>query len=273
MADAMFGNVFPMTTQRALRDQRELNTLVRRDPIALDAMIATEAPRVPWDVFDTRFTWKQGEHVALVGPTNSGKTTLLISILGKRTYIAVAATKPRDSTMDYLISHGYRRYERWPAVPPRKSPKRVIWPDATSIDSDREQKATFQDMFGQVYREGGWALVCDEGYVMAEMLGLKREMRQIWTQGRSLGVSFCVATQRPRWVPLEMYDQSTHLFFWQNNDQRSLDTLGDINKRSSTLVKEIIVNLEQYQVLYVNTRTGQMMRTRPPAPSFDTTGR
>jgi hypothetical protein len=95
----------------------------------------------------------------------------------------------------------------------------------------------------------------------------------VWTQGRSLGISHIVATQRPRWVPLEMYDQSKHLFFWQNGDQRSLDVLGDINRRSSALVKEIIMNLEPYQVLYVNSRTGDMMRTRPPAPSFDTTGR
>jgi len=275
-------NVFPMTgssafraptTQRDIRDRQQLGTLARRDPDALQAMVATEAPRVPWDVFYDRFNWQQGEHVALVGPTEAGKTSLLIRILEKRTFVAVTATKPRDSTMDHLISHGYQRFEKWESVSPTKVPRRVIWPDATSIDSEVEQRRVFRDMFAKIYREGGWALVNDEGYVMAEMLKLKPEMRAMWTQGRSLGISFCVATQRPRWVPLEMYDQSKHLFFWQNNDQRSLDTLGDINRRSSALVKEIIVHLEQYQVLYVNARSGEMMRTRPPAPGFDTTGR
>lgn len=125
-------------------------------------------------------------------------------------------------------------------------------------------------MYARAYREGNWALVIDEGYMMAKHLGLQREMVQVWTQGRSLGVSHVVATQRPRWVPLEMYDQSTHLFFWLNRDERSLETLGDINRTSSALVRELIGNLDQYQVLYINRITGDMVRTTPPRPNFNT---
>jgi hypothetical protein len=86
-------------------------------------------------------------------------------------------------------------------------------------------------------------------------------------QGRALGLSLVAATQRPKFVPLEVYDQSTHLFFWRDNDENNLRRLAEINANNSRLLKFIIPNLERYQVLYVNTRTGDMARTRAPAPN------
>jgi len=79
------------------------------------------------------FDWRQSEHVALIGPNGQGKTTLLISILPKRTYVAVLVTKPRDETIDKLIASGYDEYREWLDVDPDKSPRRVIWPDANLI--------------------------------------------------------------------------------------------------------------------------------------------
>lgn len=237
-----------------------------------DAAIASVAPRIPWQDFIRKLDWNQGEHVALIGPTGSGKTSLLIALLPRRDFVAVAATKPADSTMDYLISHGYERFERWEAVPAKRSPRRVIWPSARDIDSEERQRLVFKGMYGAIYREGGWALVIDEAYIMAEVLGLKREMRTVWNQGRSIGISHVVGTQRPAWVPREIYTESTHLFFWKIRDRGSLEAIGDINGQDSRAVREIVANLDKWQVLYVHSRTGQMMRTTPPAPGFDTTG-
>jgi len=231
-----------------------------------DALITRSAPRIPWPVFLERFEWHQGEHVGLVGPTGQGKTTLLTSLLPTRSFVAVFATKPRDPSMDRLIAEGYLRVERWENYPPQKFPRRVIWPDARDIDSEDKQKRVFDNAFKSIYRETGWCTVLDEGYYVSKVLGLGNRMRTIWTQGRSLGISFVVATQRPRWVPLEMYDQSTHLFFWRENDDDNLSRLGGMGAAPSRLVREIIANLDKYQTLYVNTRTGQMMRTRAPAP-------
>lgn len=232
-----------------------------------DALAAKEAPRVPWDVFMRWWQWVQGEHVGLIGPTGQGKTTLLTAILPRRQYVAVMATKPRDATMEELIDTGYARWEAWRNVPAAKVPRRVIWPDARGIDAEDNQQVVFRKMFDSINKEGNWCLVDDEGWYTGDVLKLKKEQRAMWVRGRSLGISYTVATQRPAWVPVEMYDMSTHLFFWRTTERNAVMRMSSLGSANESLVKYLVPRLEMHQALYVNTRTGEMRRTRTPAPS------
>lgn len=234
---------------------------------AWQARVAREAPRLPWDVFiRDRFSWKQGEHVAVIGPTGQGKTTMLMHLLPIQPYVVVFATKPHDATMDRLISTGYLRLDSWETISPLRAPRRVLWPSAANLDSDETQRIVFKDALDRIYRERGWCVVIDEGWIMINALGLKKEIKTYLMQGRSLSISLVFATQRPVDVPLEVYDQSTHLFFLRDNDERNLSRLSGISWRSSDMIRGLVANLEQYQALYINTRTGEMCRTRVPGP-------
>lgn len=242
-----------------------------RDENVRRAEAQTMAPRIPWDKFIRHIDWEQGEHVGLIGPTGQGKTTLLMNLLQLRSYVVVFGTKPRDSSMDRLIARGYLRMEKWSAIPPERAPRRVLWPNISDINFKDKMGEVFHNAYGEIYREGGWTIVVDEGFMVSEILDsranpLKQDMRTMWTQGRSLGISHVVATQRPRWVPLEMYDQSTHLFFWRDNDDDNLRRISGMGAAPPSVVRTLVANLEQYQTLYVNTRTGEMLRTRAPAP-------
>lgn len=232
-----------------------------------DALAAEQAPRVPWDEFMTWWEWDQGQHVGLIGPTGQGKTTLLMSILPRRTYVAVMATKPYDATMDALISTGYVKWEEWRNVPAAKVPRRVVWPDASEIDAEDNQHDVFAHMMRSIYREGKWCLVDDEGSYTSDELGLKKQQRAMWRRGRSLGISYTVATQRPAWVPLEMYDGSTHLFFWRTTERNAILRMSSLGAANEPLVKYLVPRLDQHQTLYVNTRTGDLRRTRTPPPT------
>src|SRR5437660_38183 len=90
-----------------LRDQLlEMFMVVVSDT---DATEATGARQVPWREFFTWFrrTWRQGEHVSLIGPTGSGKTTLGIHLIALRPYVTAFAVKPQDDTMHKLLRAGY----------------------------------------------------------------------------------------------------------------------------------------------------------------------
>lgn len=240
-------------------------------PDAKHARLSQDAPRVPWDKFITKtFEWRQGEHVSLIGATGRGKTTMLMELLPLHPFVAVFATKIKDPTMDKLIAGrngaAYQRMERWRRLDPYNVPRRVIWPSRTTIkELQTVQQDVFEDAFENIYAEGGWTVAIDELWWYTNILSLGMHIRVLLLQGRSADISMIMSTQKPAFVPTEIYSQSTHLLLWGDNDKRNLDRLGEINARDSSLVRAIVRELEENQVLYINTRTGKMARTHVPS--------
>ncbi len=231
----------------------------------IDARVATEAPRVPWDEFvGDVLHWKADEHFALIGPTGQGKTTMLLNVLPLHPYVVIFATKPRDATMDSLATSGYLRMDRWRSLDAEQFPRRILWPDATRLSSEIGQKRIFEDAMDRIYREGGWTVAIDELWWISKKLKMENDIKTYLQQGRSLYISLLMATQRPANVPVEIYDQSTHIMFWRDNDELNLKRMGGIGWKSAALIRSVVANLEDHQVLYVNTRSGKMFRTRCP---------
>lgn len=221
---------------------------------------------LPWADFRRRWRWQQGEHVTLVGHTGSGKSTLALSLLAPRPHSVVLATKPKDATLDQLVAAGWRRSRRWP--PPPKSSQVILWPRTTGSDPDElygQQAGMFRKALGDIYRSGGWTVYADELRYMTDQLRLAKHFELLWLQGRSLRISLMTATQRPYHVPLEAWSQATHIFLWRESDKRNLDRLVEIGGVDTSIVRATVPRLGLYSTLYVNTRTGGMAVTRPPA--------
>lgn len=200
----------------------------------------------------------------MVGPTGSGKTTLALNILDRRSFVTVLATKPKDIVLETLKDQGYVRFKEWKDYDPVRMPRRLIWPDATDLYSASRQRQVFRHAMRSMYKQGGWCIYIDELWYIIHHLKLQLEIRTLLQQSRSLYNSLVLLTQRPAFVPLEVYDQSTHLFFWRDNDERNLKRLSGIQWKSAKEVQTLVANLEQYQVLYFNLKTGAMMRVTPP---------
>lgn len=229
----------------------------------------TLAPVVSWEEFDEHFDWKQGEHVAAIGPTGSGKTTLMLHLLDMRRYVTALATKPEDATLMSLRKQGYKLMKEWKSYDPDIVPKRLLWPPAKQLYSAQKQRFVFQEAFDNIYPQGGWCIYVDELWYVIHHLKLDLEIRTFLMQARSMDISLVVCTQRPSRVPLEVYDQSTHLFFWQDSDEANLKRLGGISWANSWHVQRLVATLDKYQVLSINTRTGKMVRVTPPPPDGD----
>lgn len=215
-----------------------------------------DIPRKSWDEFLATFHWLQGEHITCIGPTGCGKTTVTIAILPHRKYVCVIATKPRDPLIRDLRKQGYHVIREWP--PPDYMHKVVFWPKISSFGDRSEQKRQIARAMARMYRSGGWAVSADELRYLTQTLGLKSECEMYWLQGRSLKLSFVTATQRPSWVPLEAYDQATHLFIWRETDKRNLARLGDIGGMDTQVIRTVVPNLPKHDFLYLNTRDGTM---------------
>lgn len=217
-----------------------------------------------WETFLTRFDWRQGEHVSLIGPTGTGKTTLAVQLLPRRRFVAAIGTKPSDPTLQTLRSDGYRLVTELPSQ--GKPPRVIVWPRNRTINRDakRAQADAIRDTLDAAYSAGGWCVFVDELAYVARSLNLAPELTDLWQQGRAVGVSLIGCTQRPRWVPLDAYSGASHLFLWRTNDADDIRRLAGLNGADTAAVRAIVPKLARYEVLYVNTRDDQMCITRPP---------
>lgn len=228
-------------------------------------MTLTESKVIPWEQFYPTFKPRQGEHITLLGPTGSGKTTLALQIVNKREHVVTFGCKPRDKTLDNLIKQGWKRSAIWPV--PYRYKKVVLWPPATSMRNRSTQAYTFYNAMEDIYRRGGWALYVDEIQYLTDStkqagLGLSGPVQMLLQQGRAMGVTLIGGSQRPRHIPLAFYSQATHLFLWKNADENDLKRLDEIGGFPRGLVADIVRRLNPHEVLYVDKRTSSMVVTK-----------
>lgn len=232
-------------------------------------------PFIEWDSFwgmlyngDQR--WEQGEHIALIGSTGCGKSTLAMELLKLRRYTTLLCTKPYSPTLSkYIKANDYQTFREWPSkIPAARAPRRAIWPDVTRVGNIPQQRYAIGHAMEQIYTEGYWCVYADELRYVSDNLNLRPIVELFLQQGRELGVSFVGGMQRPKFVPLLVYSQSTHLFFWRERDMRNLETISAINSIDSRFTAQQIINLQPHEFLYVNTRIdpeyGGMMRSKLP---------
>jgi hypothetical protein len=218
-----------------------------------------------WEWF--RREWQQGEHVSLIGPTQTGKTTMGLAILKRRTYRVVIGTKKSDPVLSRLIREG--EYEDVPAVPVQadRIPRAVIWPRHRRIGDAVRQRQIIERALEEMFAAGKWTVFADEVSYLCRDLGLGNVLRTLWQQGASDGVTVVAATQRPAWVPLDLYSAPTHLFLWRTNDEQDLRRIGGLNGLSPKVVRQAVSQLDVHEALYVNTRRGHLWRTRYRKPT------
>ena len=267
-----------------------------------ETFLSPAAPYLEWPKFIERFEWRQGEHVSLIGPTGFGKTTTVGHLLdhppigkfvpqsqhwfwkrrGKkgpeypeipRPYSVILATKPKDEVVDRLKGRGFIVMREWRGVTPDFNPdvypRRILWPRALGLGAAPAQRMVIRDALGKIFAEGGWTVNINELIYTTdrELMGLFAQYRDFLIRARSMGITVVSELQRPAHVPREAYSQVRHLFFWNTRDSEDLKSIQGIGGLDGKEVREIVMQLEMFEVLYVNTLKREMYRTK--APSFD----
>lgn len=211
----------------------------------------TAVPVVPWESLP--LVWRQGEHVSIIATTGGGKTTLIGALARLRRNVAVIATKPVDTNLRRLFAEPeWRTIRSWP--PPDDARRVILWPPSRSLrrEARDEQAAAIGHALDGMYRSGAWTIACDELHTLADSLGLRHELTELWRTGRSNGISVLGATQRPSGVPLEAYSQASHLFLGPLADRRDVDRIAEtVDHLDRDMVRRVVANLPRFRWLYV----------------------
>jgi len=229
-----------------------------------------------------RWTYKAGEHVTFLGPTQVGKTTLAFELLRETAHpnlpALVLVMKPHrkksretnryvsgDKTVSkYARALGFPIIRSYP--PPtgifwRKTPSGwVLWPKHTfdpEVDDEMLERE-FRRALRALYKEGDAIIFGDEVYGLVQELGLSRELVAIWTRGASMGLGLWAASQKPSHIPLWAYSQAAHVFIHNDPDKRARERFGEIGGFDPRLIEAIVEQLEDYAWLYLRRR-GRVM--------------
>ena len=151
----------------------------------------------------------------------------------------------------------------WPGVAPVPWDRRVmLWPHLRHPDDVPAMADTHRRALGELFAEGNVCVVAEELWYLVERLGLGEYLKELWSQGRSLGLTLAGGTQRPVDIPLLAYSSATHLFFFGDNDEVNLRRVQGLGGLSSSLIRDTVRALPFHDVLYVNTRKRVVIRTR-----------
>ena len=226
-------------------------------------------PEVAWEDFLPALhrIWEPGQHLSGIGATGGGKTTTLIQVEDGRRDVVAVLTKLRDPLFDELKKRGYKQVrsaDEWPAKD--WHPKVMIHIPSLGLDraSTESQAKGVQRILHEVWRRGDYDLYIDEIAELTDLLKLDVNLRVLYKEARSSGVSIVAGTQRASRVPLEMYSQPRFILFWRSSNREELKRLAEMNAGDPELVRSVIPQLDRYEILVVDALEGELVRTRPP---------
>jgi len=243
-------------------------------PVELGTFGGIEVPTIPREEFIDRFKYRAGEHLTILGYTQSGKTTLGFQLLSKVATpdlpALVLVMKPRDPTVErWAAQIGLSHTKVWP--PPArklrlwwsKRPNGFVLQPHHTFDLDGWDEANMYDQFraGMIHHykvKKPNIVVADEAGGLAKELNLERALKTILMRGSSMGTGLWEFSQRPVDMPVLGYSSATHMLIANDRDENNRKRLRGLGGREDPReLERIITELPRHHFLYLHQHGGK----------------
>jgi hypothetical protein len=215
---------------------------------------------VSWEAFQRWFkdAWEPGDHVALIGPTKSGKTTTAVQLCNLRPWVLALDVKGGDSS---LSRSRWPRITKWP--PPgtlydkmeKGEPVRLIVGSVTRGSAAMAQrKALMQQVLEDVWQQGNWTLYVDELQLLADprmSTGLGIRVEEFLIAARDAGISVVSSYQAPRRTPRAASDQAVWLVVYLTRDVDIVNRLAEMSGRPRAEIRGAVRGLRRPCILVI----------------------
>lgn len=239
-------------------------------------MSAVETPAVseiPWEQFWDANPPEEGAHVSVFGPTGSGKTYTLISLAERFPGNAIlVVTKGRDRIVRRLVAergwllardpddifdpHGRpgkllkKTMRDWWEKRDGRPPQKIVYHPSVDVPASRRAEALepfIREIGDRAYQYCMRAdatnvfLGIDETMFAADELRLGKQFVIFWNEGRSMGLSFVAAMQRPAWIPRSSKSAPSVYVIFPTSDPEDLAELAKVAgyKRAADFKSEL----------------------------------
>lgn len=242
---------------------------------------------LPWDTFLAYMadTWEPGAHIANIGPTGEGKTTVNVGLLDTRKYVMALDPKGEDETLEQAgwtrVSHvpgermpwGSRDRKAWDKIHQdiaEGRPARVIVGGKADTDEqDARLVELMRKSIAYARHARGWTLYVDEFELLSSqrMFRLGPPVERMLISARRARTSIVTSFQAAAWVSKHATRQARFTIMYSTGDRQMIKNVAEAMGRDWHALGAAVDELPKFYVLVIprGKNGGPMILTTAPA--------